>query len=100
MFKFWLHSPMARLMILGGSEVQDTEGEGGVETELDRRERLSELQELIGLSGVTITALRPVGTVRIEGRRVDAMAETGVIEADTPIVVCDIYDNQIKVRPE
>ena len=61
---------------------------------------MAEFRELIGLQGVTITSLRPVGKVRIEGRRIDAMAETGIIEADTPIVVVDVYDNQIKVRPE
>ncbi len=27
------------------------------------------------------------------------MAESGIVEADTPIVVADVYDNQIKVRP-
>ena len=48
---------------------------------------------------MTETALRPVGTVRIKGRRTDGMAEAGVIEANTPVVVTDIYDNQIKVRP-
>lgn len=100
LFKFWLHSPMAKVMILGAADAQATDEEALVTSEMARRDRLSELQELVGLSGVTITALRPVGTVRIEGRRIDAMAETGVIEADTPIVVSDIYDNQVKVRPE
>ena len=58
-----------------------------------------ELRQLIGVNGVSITALRPVGTVKIEGKRIDALAETGVIDADTPVVVTDVYDNQIKVRP-
>jgi membrane-bound serine protease (ClpP class) len=52
------------------------------------------------MRGVAVTALRPVGTIKIEGRRVDAMAESGVIESGTNIVVVDVYDNQIKVRPE
>ena len=46
-----------------------------------------------------MTTLRPVGTVRIAGRRLDAMAESGIIEAGTAIVVTDVYDNQVKVRP-
>ncbi len=101
MFKFWLHSPMAKWMILGGIEQNENEsGDTAMSPDQARRERMAELNELIGLRGVTITSLRPVGKVRIEGRRIDAMAETGVIEADTPIVVVDVYDNQIKVRPE
>jgi hypothetical protein len=36
--------------------------------------------------------------VRVGGRRIDAMAESGVIPAHTPVVVTDVYDNQIKVR--
>ncbi len=100
LFKFWLHSPMAKIMILGADDVQATDEEASAKADQAKRERMAELQELIGLSGVTITALRPVGTVRIEGRRIDAMAESGVIEADIPVVVCDIYDNQVKVRPE
>ncbi len=101
MFKFWLHSPMAKWMILGGIEQNENEsGDAAMSPDQARSERMAELNELIGLRGVTITSLRPVGKVRIEGRRIDAMAETGVIEADTPIVVVDVYDNQIKVRPE
>lgn len=101
MFKFWLHSPMAKWMILGGNEQNEHESGGeAMSPDQARRERMEEFRELIGLHGVTITSLRPVGKVRIEGRRIDAMAETGIIEADTPIVVVDVYDNQIKVRPE
>jgi hypothetical protein len=29
---------------------------------------------------------------------VDALAEGGIIPADTPVVVVEVYDNQIKVR--
>ena len=48
---------------------------------------------------MTITALCPGGVVKINGRRVDAMAESGIVEANTPVVVTDVYDNQIKVKP-
>lgn len=96
-FKFWLNSPMARYMILGGNEA--TPEEPSVASEMKRRERLEALNALIGAEGVTVTPLRPVGTVRIEGQRVDAMAETGTIDAKVAVVVTDVYDNQIKVRP-
>ena len=100
MFKFWLHSPVAKTMILGNSVGDEDSEDPTMSSEHARHERFAELRELIGLQGVAITALRPVGTVRIEGRRIDARAETGVIEADTPVIVTDVYDNQIKVRRE
>ena len=55
-------------------------------------------QYLVGKTGVTLSVLRPVGVVRINGERIDAIAETGSIEADTPIIVVSATDNQLKVR--
>ena len=105
-FKLWLHSPVGRGMILGtqvgapeGSEVPDDDDEDASgRADQARRERLAQLQELIGAEGVTVTHLRPVGVVKIESQRVDALAEDGMIPADTRVVVTDVYDNQIKVR--
>jgi membrane-bound ClpP family serine protease len=56
------------------------------------------MRQLIGARGVAVTMLRPVGTVKIEGRRIDALAENGYIESGSPIVVTDVQDNQVKVR--
>ncbi len=100
-FKFWLHSPMARHMILGGADELRADGDSDPLTaaEKARRERLDQLRGLIGAEGTTLTSLRPVGTVKIGGQRVDALAEGGTIDANTPVVVTDVYDNQIKVRP-
>lgn len=99
-FKMWVTSPLGKRMILGGAdEVTNEQGETLPAEEIARRERIEKLRQLIGAEGVTVTALRPIGTVRIAGQRLDALAESGVIEADTPVTVTDIYDNQIKVRP-
>ena len=97
MFKFWITSPMTRKLILGAEEM-DAESPGSSKADQARRERLAQLQALIGAEGVAITPLRPVGVVRIQGERVDALAETGVIDASEAIVVTDVYDNQVKVR--
>ncbi|MCZ6836805.1 MAG: hypothetical protein O7G85_13600 [Planctomycetota bacterium] len=100
-FKFWLHSNVAKWMILGGNKgIDDISEEASIASEHARSVRNQELRELIGTRGTSITALRPVGKVRIEGRRIDAMAESGTIDADMNIVVVDVYDNQIKVRLE
>ena len=99
-FKLWIQSPLAKRMVLG-SEDTLAEGDDTVgESQQERLRRLEALRELIGAEGVSVTALRPVGFVKINGRRIDAMAESGIVEADTPVVVTDVYDNQIKVRPK
>ncbi len=86
-------------MVLGGTAILPERGEESYrESEKARSQRLSQ-EELIGAEGMTLSALRPVGFVKINGQRIDAMAETGVIEANMPVVVTDVYDNQIKVRP-
>ena len=101
-FKVWMHSPIGRSMILGGSDpgAIDLSEENASASEYARVERFARLRELIGAEGVTATALRPVGTVVIQDERIDALAESGIIESGIPVVVTDVYDNQIKVRPK
>lgn len=96
-FKLWINSPLAKGMILGGHVGEDDEVPIGGPDQA-RRERLAQLQALIGAEGVAVTALRPVGVVKINDERVDALAESGVILSGTPVIVTDVYDNQIKVR--
>ena len=100
-FKVFIHSPLAQRLVLGAR--QDPPGltpeEAVAVSEQERQKKVEELKQLIGAEGVTVTALRPVGTVKIGGRRIDGMAESSIIEAGTPIIVTDVYDNQIKVRP-
>jgi membrane-bound serine protease (ClpP class) len=98
-FKYWLNSRYGRRMILGGDSGRNTPDESYAASEQARNDRLADLTALIGIEGVAVTSLRPVGTVKIEGRRLDALAESGTIEANTRVVVSDVYDNQIKVRP-
>jgi membrane-bound ClpP family serine protease len=42
--------------------------------------------------------LRPVGVIRIGDRRMDALAESGIIDQGTEVEIVEIIDNQIKVR--
>lgn len=99
-FKLWLNSPISNRMVLGGNKDLAEPGEESYHESVKvRAERHAQMQGLIGAKGKTITSLRPVGVVKIDGQRIDAMAESGIIESGTEIVVTDIYDNQIKVRP-
>jgi membrane-bound serine protease (ClpP class) len=99
--KLWASSPLAKRFILGGEQLQrDRNSEAALfESERARQDRLAELRRLIGAEGEAVTPLRPVGFVKIDGRRIDAMADGAAIDAGTPVVVIDVYDNQIKVRP-
>jgi len=96
-FRIWAASPLAKRMILGGIVEEDVD-EAMQASRAKQEARLAELETFIGKQGVTITVLRPVGVVRIDGKRVDALAESGSIEADKRIEVITVYDNQVKVR--
>ena len=96
-FKIWAASPLAQRMILGGVVNEDSDI-AKQESKARQKANVAELQALVGKEGETITVLMPIGTVRIDGERLDAMAETGSIEANCKIVVIEVYDNQVKVR--
>lgn len=99
-FRWWINSPLGRGMILGGDEpgAAELDDDSPMSDAHARQERLAQLRQLIGAQGVAVTPLRPVGIVKINGQRIDALAETGVIDSGLPVVVTDVYDNQIKVR--
>jgi membrane-bound ClpP family serine protease len=99
-FRWWINSPLGRRMILGGDEpgAIDPDDDSPMSNAHAHKERQAQLRQLIGAQGVTVTPLRPVGVVKINGQRVDAMAESGMIDSGKAIAVVDVYDNQIKVR--
>ena len=101
LLRFWTHSRVGRKLVLGGQE-EDYEADpeaAAARSEEARRRRVSELAALVGARCVAETSLRPVGTVRVEGRRIDALAESGIIDAGSPVEVVAAHDNQLKVRP-
>ncbi len=90
--RVWPHTPIARMLLLknrpaGGSET--TEGSGGAEPALR-----------VGLRGKALTDLRPVGTCLIEGRRLECLAESGMIRAGSPVCVVSVDGMHTKVRRE
>ena len=84
-------------MILGGVVYEDAD-EAKQEMKARQAADAAELEALVGMKGEAVTVLRPIGTIRIDGKRYDAMAETGSIESGATIEVSTVYDNQIKVR--
>lgn len=57
-----------------------------------------ELLPLKGKKGIAITTLRPSGKINIEGKKYDALAESGMIEKGTSIVVTKVEAAQLYVE--
>ncbi len=57
-----------------------------------------ERRALLGRAGVALTDLRPSGTVKIDGRRVDVVTEGQMIDKDTPVTVVAIEGLRVVVR--
>ncbi len=54
--------------------------------------------ELLNGTGEALTQLRPSGTAKINGQRVDVVAESGLIERDTRIKVVAVEGARVVVR--
>ena len=100
--KLWSHTPIGRRLILGGTDTVDGRGldEQEVEARVESQAASSKAAEeaMIGRMATTSTPLRPVGIIRYEGRRLEALAEAGVIEEGVEVEIISVVDNQIKVR--
>ena len=57
-----------------------------------------ELAKLLGQSGEVLTPLRPVGTCRFAGRRVECVAESGYVQKHNKVTVIRVEGTQVTVR--
>lgn len=111
--RLWVRSPIARKLAVddgGPSRRFDGEGEDLPEHDASdpeaveaaraaaRRSRQTALDALVGREGAADTDLRPAGFIRIEGRRLDAVAESGLIEAGTPVRIVSAAEAILRVR--
>ncbi|MDP2887341.1 MAG: NfeD family protein, partial [Bacteroidota bacterium] len=60
----------------------------------------TEILQLKGKRGIAITTLRPSGKINIEGKNYDALADSGMIDKGTPIVVTRVETAQLYVEME
>lgn len=71
-------------------------------TELSRERGVTsqdlDLDGYVGCQGTVLTALRPAGTARVEGRRIDVVSRGEFIDKGVEIVVVEVTGNQIIVR--
>jgi len=59
-----------------------------------------EILHLKGKKGIAITTLRPSGKINIEGKNYDALAESGMIDKGTAIVVTKVETAQLYVEKQ
>jgi len=74
--KIYPHTPVGKRVILARNKVPPT---------IDAQTQF--LATLDGREGTAVTLLRPAGAVEIEGRRIDCVAESEIIEAGSRVRV-------------
>lgn len=82
--KIFPHTPLGRQLQLSSS--------------LDSPGDHPDFRPLIGKSGQALTSLRPSGTARIDGQRVDVVSQGGLIEKGSPITVVHTEGARVVVR--
>jgi len=63
-------------------------------------EDVNQAKEMIGQTGVALTALRPTGIAKIDGHRYDVMTMGSFIDPGNEIRVIEASGNRILVRPQ
>ncbi|MFY0545094.1 NfeD family protein [Brevibacillus sp. H7] len=57
-------------------------------------------RDLVDKAGIALTALRPAGVVKIDGKRVDAVSGGGFIAAGTPVIVVQVEGSRVVVQEQ
>ena len=66
---------------------------------ISRREMLVDLENLVGVQGVTTTSLNPGGKARFANALVDVMSVGELIPRHTAVVVTEVHGSRVVVRP-
>lgn len=85
-FKILPKTPFGKALILSGPA---TPGSAGAADE--------HLRELLHRRGVALSALRPAGFARIDGKKVDVVTRGDMLPAGCPIVVLEVGGNRVVV---
>ncbi len=73
--KYWPHTPIGRRMAPPNP----------ILTAADTSVPVEKLNRLVGRTGLSKTALRPVGICEFDGQRISCVSEYGIIEAGTAV---------------
>lgn len=69
-------------------------------TDADRGVDVRDIRPLIGASGRSLSPLRPVGVCDFAGRRVQCVAETGLIDSGMDVEGVGVVGDSLSVRPK
>lgn len=89
MLWIWPNTPIGRALTLEAEQKR---------VNTDERARDHDGLIKVGLEGEALTELRPVGACRLEGKRIDCIAQAGVIEKGTTVRVVGVEGVSIKVK--
>jgi membrane-bound ClpP family serine protease len=89
MLWIWPNTPIGRALTLE-DEQKRVNG--------DRRGSHTDGEIVVGLEGVAMTELRPVGACRLNGERIDCISQSGVIEKGTEVRVIGVEGGTVKVK--
>ena len=62
------------------------------------RAQMERLDELVGREGIAHTVLRPAGVAIVDGKRLDVIAESDMIERGAAVKVVAVEGNRVVVR--
>lgn len=100
--RVWPNTPIARRFVLRSPRKSADDENDMTEDEEDdgepKKPGHSDVS-LIDREGDVLTDLRPAGTVLIDGKRVECLAESGMIRAGQRVRVVAVDGIQVKVRP-
>jgi membrane-bound ClpP family serine protease len=85
-FKVLPKTPFGRALILSGPPTQGSAAAGD-----------THLGDLLHKTGVTLSALRPAGFARIDGRKIDVVTRGDMLPADCAIVVLEVSGTRVVV---
>ena len=68
------------------------------ETQTGVRAQLQHPSDWVGRQGVAQTILRPAGVALVDGKRLDVVAESGMIESGSPIKIVAVHENRLVVK--
>jgi membrane-bound serine protease (ClpP class) len=90
LFAIWPYTPLGQNLLQPGFGKEDT---------LAAMPELQELEGLRGRYGRAVSPLRPAGVVDFDGRRVDTLAEAGMVEPGTWVRCIEVRAGKVIVRP-
>jgi len=90
---FWMLFNAYRRLALD-PKLRETDAADAVADDLG----VARLEDLVNSFGKTLSPMRPAGIVEIDGRRIDAVTEGRMLEADTPVRCIGIRGTVVVVR--